>query len=80
MKVHPHNYKIDANLPMPQKRTTKDNCMLRKLKVGDSFLIPFGDLYVNSVGGHMSKLKLRHDLHFVSKTMECGGRRVWRFK
>tara|TARA_R110000765_G_scaffold295739_1_gene390886 strand:- start:410 stop:652 length:243 start_codon:yes stop_codon:yes gene_type:complete len=80
MKIHHHNYTIDKDFPVPIKRTTKHENMLRKLEVGDSFLIPVDDPYVKSVGGCMSKLKLRHDLHFVSKTMECGGRRVWRFK
>jgi|TARA_R110001632_G_scaffold203491_1_gene326822 hypothetical protein len=80
MTTYDQVYKIDKDLPVQTSRISKQESILRKMKVGDSFLIPLGDPYANSVGTHMLVLKRRHGLQFKSKTMDCGGKRVWRIK
>ena len=80
MTTYDQVYEIDKDLPVPASRISKADSILRKMKVGDSFLIPLGDPYVITVGSHMSVLKRRHGLQFTSKTMDCGGKRVWRIK
>ena len=71
------DYVIEKNVPLVQKNGAgrKPKYPLRQMEVGDSFVVPGGN--VKSMRSAMRFAELRHGRKFKAQQQE-GGVRVWR--
>lgn len=71
-------FKIDKGVPMPGKRHNMTQYPFAEMKVGDSFVIPYGKRQGCMASAHTWGERQDPAIDFASRTIDGNKVRVWR--
>lgn len=72
--------KIEKNIPVPLEKYAGMTSILRKMKVGDSFLIKIGEDHRSQVNNALGAMYRIYGSSCARSRKVEGGTRIWRIK